>query len=275
MKNSWLKKSGAPRLLAALLICAAAAKRPMFAKQASGPAPSGPADSRSTALAIEIIQMWKDDQALLDITGRARNDPAFRTAYMARAKKLAVRNFAEPIILELWAKEPGTPEIVRRYVRFRNAADARIESIVAESGWPQRATVGDEGAADFFFLFGHADDDNPWRITQLPTLERVFREDTVNPGVYAHFWDRLADVAGKPQIYGTVMGPAPQSTGSAKLHWPLSGSVAAANERRKKIGLPSIEDDLEKFRRGAMIGPFMIPRVKGAQFDMADVYRPR
>jgi len=49
--------------------------------------------------------------------------------------------------------------------------------------------------------------------------------------------------------------------------------MAAADERRVQIGLPSIESDLEKFRQGANIGPYMTPIVKGKDWSMADVYR--
>jgi hypothetical protein len=131
--------------------------------------------------------------------------------------------------------------------------------------------VGDEAAADFFFLFGHADDDNAWRVTQLATIKRVFREDHLNPRLYAHLCDRLANVAGEPQIFGSIMGPG-DTPGSAKLYWPLIDNMAAANQRRVQIGLPSIESDLELFRQGADIGPYMTPIVKGEDWSMAYVY---
>jgi hypothetical protein len=51
--------------------------------------------------------------------------------------------------------------------------------------------------------------------------------------------------------------------GPAKLYWPLIDNIAAADQRRAQIGLPSIEDDLEKFRQGATIGPYMTPMTNG------------
>jgi hypothetical protein len=132
--------------------------------------------------------------------------------------------------------------------------------------------VGDEAAAEFFFLFGHADEDNAWRVTQLPTLKRVFEEDHVNPRMYAHLNDRIANLAGKPQIYGSVMGPG-KPPGTSKLYWPLVDNVEAADKRRAQIGLPSLEDDLEKFRQGSEIGPHMTPLVKGQDWNLTGVYR--
>jgi hypothetical protein len=90
--------------------------------------------------------------------------------------------------------------------------------------------------------------------------------------MYAHLCDRLANVAGKPQIYGTIMGPGEGSPGAAKLYWPLIDNIAAADQRRIQIGLPSIEDDLQYFRQGATIGPYMMPTTNGMQWTLADVY---
>jgi hypothetical protein len=78
-------------------------------------------------------------------------------------------------------------------------------------------------------------------------------------------------VAGEPQIFGSIMGPG-DTPGSAKLYWPLIDNMAAANQRRVQIGLPSIESDLELFRQGADIGPYMTPIVKGEDWSMAYVY---
>src|SRR6185437_13370553 len=206
-------------------------------------------------LAREIVQLFNEDQTLLADLQTAKKDPAFRQtleSYVDRSKvKKYNPNFYDSVVYGLWAQAPDAPEIVRRYMKFRKATDARVQSIVAEYGWPQRDAVGDAAAADFFFLFGHADGNNVWRRTQLATLKRVFREDHVNPRLYAHLCDRLANVAGKPQIYGSVMGPG-NKPGSAKLYWPLMDNMAAADKRRAQIGLPSIESDLKKFRQGAV-----------------------
>jgi len=262
-------------LPAALAIGSANALTPEPAQQ-TPPAASGAWTAHNQALAHQITQLFNEDQTMINDLERARHDPAFERTYQSYAQHVEVElndpNFSFAALFELWAQKPDAPELVRRYATFHNSTDARIESIVAEDGWPQRATVGDEAAAQFFFLFGHADDQNPWRLTQQATLDRVFREDHVTPQMYAHLCDRLANVAGKPQIYGTIMGPDQNTPGAAKLYWPLIDNIAAADRRRAKIGLPSIEDDLEKFSQGATIGPYMTPLTKGMQWSLADVY---
>jgi hypothetical protein len=262
-------------LAAAVAIGFVGALTPCSAQQRPSAAP-GAGAGRNAALAEEITRLFNEDQARIADLEKARQDPGFEKTYQSYAERVEAEdndpNFFFAALFDLWAQKPDAPEPVRRYAAFHSAADARIESMVAEDGWPQRAAVGDEAAAQFFFLFGHADDQNPWRIGQQATLDRVFREDHVTPRLYAHFCDRLANVAGKPQIYGSIMGPDPDTPGAAKLYWPLVDSVAAADRRRKQIGLPTIEEDLEKFRQGATIGPYMMPMTKGMDFTLADVY---
>lgn len=276
MAKFTVNKTVAFLLFAALTIVSANALTPERAVQASPSATVPSKTSQNEVLARAIVKLFNEDQTLLAALQKAKQDPAFRQtleSYVDRSKvKEHNPNFYDSVVYGLWAQMPDAPEIVRRYVRFRKATDAQVQSIVAENGWPQRATVGDEAAADFFFLFGHADGDNAWRVTQLATIKRVFREGHFNPRLYAHLCDRLANVAGKPQIYGSVMGPG-DTPGSAKLYWTLIDNIAAADERRVQIGLPSIESDLEKFRQGASIGPYMTPIVKGQDWSMADVYR--
>jgi hypothetical protein len=263
-------------LPAALAISSVNALTPVQAEQTSS-AVRGARTDHNEALAHEITQLFNEDQAMISELEKARQDPAFQETYKSYAERVKVEvndpNFYTPALYELWAQKPDAPEVVRRYVTFHKSTDARIESIVSQDGWPERATVGDEAAAQFFFLFGHADDQNPWRVTQQATLDRVFREDHVTPRMYAHLCDRLANVAGKPQIYGTIMGPDFDTPGGApKLYWPLIDDIAAADQRRAQIGLPSIEEELEKFRQGAPIGPYMTPMTKGMQWTLADVY---
>ena len=261
---------------AVLAIASASGLTPVRAVEASPSAPFTSKAGQNEMLARAIVQLFNEDQALLAELEKAKQDSAFRQTLKSYVDRSKVKdhnpNFYDSVVYALWAEMPDAPELVRRYAMFRKTVDARVQSIVAENGWPQRAAVGDEAAADFFFLFGHADDDNAWRVTQLATIKRVFREDHLNPRLYAHLCDRLANVAGEPQIYGSVMGPG-DSPGSARLYWPLIDNMSAADERRVQIGLPSIESDLEKFRQGANIGPYMTPIVKGEDWSMADVYR--
>ena len=273
-RRLWMVKL-APVLSAVLL--GSAWTRPAVAEArppSAVPERPQPADA---ALTRTIIGLYEADQALLADLAKARADEGFNRTLLALRARLAtspsLRNFGEPALYALWAKQSDAPAIVLRAVAFRKATDAQLRDIVARHGWPRRAGVGDRAAAGFFFLFGHADDDNSWRLTQRATLERVAREDAVTPRLYAHLVDRLADVAGEPQVYGSIMG-SDKTPGSAKLYAPLVDDVKAADARRAAIGLPTVEADLAKFRAGADIGPYMTPMIKGTRWTIADVYSP-
>jgi hypothetical protein len=239
--------------------------RPMLVKTPQG-----------VALALEIKQLFDEDQKLISETDKVTQEPALRATYMSyveRARSEGNTNFYFPQVYAMWAERRDAPDAVRQYVAFRRSTNHRIEQIVADNGWPQRSIVGDEAAADFWFLFGHADDNNVWRLTQLAEIERVFHEDHVNPQMYAHTVDRLQCVAKQPQIYGSIMGPGPhQDASSSQLYWPLRDGVATTNARRQEIGLPSIETELQKFREGAQIGPYMLPMTKDTHWTMASVF---
>jgi hypothetical protein len=177
-------------LPAALVIGSVGALSPVTAVQVQASAPFTSKAGQKEVLAREIVQLFNEDQALSADLEKAKQDSAFRQtlkSYVDRSKaKDHNPNFYDSVVYALWAQMPDAPEIVRRYAKFRKASDARVQSIVERNGWPQRDAVSDEAAADFFFLFGHADDLNAWGMTQLATIKRVFREDHLNPRLYAH-----------------------------------------------------------------------------------------
>jgi hypothetical protein len=233
------------------------------------------APNRNEVLSREIIKLFGEDQKLLQDFEDSKKDPALARTFdehKARVLKTHADVFYDGAIKELWASEPGAPESLRTYVVWRKATTERLKAIIVEHGWPRRSSVGDEAAAAFFFLFGHADTSNAWRRTQLKTIQEVFETDRFNPRLYAHLCDRIESVDGKPQVFGSVMGPG-KEPGSAKLYRPVIDNVEAVDKRRAQIGLPSIEHDLEKFRKGATIGPYMTPLAKDAkEWTLAEVY---
>lgn len=220
----------------------------------------------------EILEMFREEQKALADFGASLKDPAIARAYeehKARVLKNHPPVFYDLAVKEQWASEPGCPDFVRRLVEMRTAITERVKKIIAENGWPRRSSFGDEAAAAIFFLVGHADTSNAWRRTLLGIMLEVFQEDRVNPRLYAHMVDRIETLDDKPQIFGSVMGPG-KTPGSAELYRPVLDSLEAVEKRRAQIGLPPIEADLERFRKGARIGPYMTPITK--EWTMAEVY---
>jgi hypothetical protein len=209
-------------------------------------------------LRLEVLRLHAEDQALLEQLD-ASEDPAFRRAYAERVDRLpkpAV--FYGSALLEAWESEADAPPIVKTRVRFMADVVAWLKKIVAEHGWPRRQLVGDDAAFFVMFLFGHADTFNVWRRSQLPAIEEAFRDGEIDPRLYAHLVDRIEAVDGRPQIFGSVMGPG-EHPGEARLYVALADAREVVDARRAEIGLPPLEDDLKTYREGATIGPYMTP----------------
>ncbi|WP_341406571.1 DUF6624 domain-containing protein [Luteolibacter soli] len=227
-----------------------------------------------SALSAEILKLFAEDQKLLARFGDAKRDPEFSGAY-ERYKGTILKThpsvFYDLAVKELWAADPDALALVTEIVRWRASTTGRLKTLILQNGWPTRQLVGDEAAAAVFFLFGHADTDNAWRRAQLDTIKRVFEVDHFNPRLFAHICDRIESVDNAAQIFGTVMGPG-TAVGTAELYRPLKDGYDAVNLRRLQIGLPPMEADLERFRKGAKVGPYMTPIFK--EWNMSEVYSP-
>jgi hypothetical protein len=138
------KKVPALLLFAALAISPANALTPVPRQQTS-PIVPGARTGHNEAFAHEITQLFNEDQAMISDLESARKNPAFEQTYQSYAHHVEVElndpNFFFAALFELWAQEPGAPDIVRRYVTFHKYTDTRIESIITQYGWPQRASV--------------------------------------------------------------------------------------------------------------------------------------
>jgi hypothetical protein len=213
-------------------------------------------------LRAELRQLFERDQILLGELGAKKSEEAFRKAYeQYKERVLGGRRqavFYDLAVYQAWAAEHEAPELVKQYVILMDSVIHRLKEIVSVYGWPRRGLVGDDAAFFVLFLFGHADTANEWRKTQLPALTEAYQAGEIEPRLYAHLCDRVEALDGKPQIYGTIMGPG-NEPGDARIYWPLSDTEYKTNARRVELGLPTIEEDLAQFRDGATIGPFMSP----------------
>jgi len=74
-----------------------------------------------------------------------------------------------------------------------------------------------------------------------------------HPGHYAHIYDRTCAVAREPQLYGSLIAP---KDGEGILIWPAQ-DPQQLDARRRGIGLPPLSEDLELYRRNAVMGDFV------------------
>ena len=147
-----------------------------------------------------------------------------------RAEDLRVRTELERIGRLSRGYDPEMEAIHRR-----NAA--RLRDIIAEHGWPGRASVGDEGAAAAWLVAQHAIGEPDFQRRVLPLLEQAARRGDIPIWQPAYLIDRIRMFEGWPQVYGTQM--APDANGEMVV-WPIA-DLASLDDRRRGIGLPAFE----------------------------------
>jgi hypothetical protein len=122
-------------------------------------------------------------------------------------------------------------------VHRRNAE--RLESVVAEHGWPGRSLVGDDGAEAAWQILQHAIGRPDLMRAYLPLLQQAAAHGEASEWHPAYVLDRIRFFEGKPQVYGTQYDV--DEEGFSKL-WPVE-DPDGVNERRSRVGLPPLSEN--------------------------------
>ena len=113
---------------------------------------------------------------------------------------------------------------------------ARLHEIFAQTGFPTEKTVGKDGLRAFLILLQHTSDES-LRRKSLKPLTKAFKRKEITPLDYANFIDRLLVRQNKPQLYGSNF-----EIKANKLVMTAVKDRKNLDERRRKIGLPAIEE---------------------------------
>lgn len=123
----------------------------------------------------------------------------------------------------------------------------RLVEIYEEYGWPGKGLVGEDGAEAAWIIFQHNIGEPEMFRRFLPILENEAEKREIEPSWYAKTVDRIRVFEGKPQIYGTNFD---WDEGGNLSPWPIE-NPETVNNRRKKVGLPPIKEDIARTRREA------------------------
>lgn len=189
-------------LLAALayssLVALAQSEEGRFARWAERPGPV-----KNEALRRELLQMYKDDQAVRAPFGEGR--------------QLTEAEF--------------------RAISERDAADTkRLSEILDEYGFPGVKLVGINATRAFVTMLVHSPS-LELQKRALPHVERAVRRKEIPPDDFAMLTDDVLTHEQKPQLYGTNFNFAGDKVALAPTQNP-----ARLDERRRKIGLPPVRD---------------------------------
>ena len=130
-------------------------------------------------------------------------------------------------------------------VHARNAQ--RLRRVIKSFGWPGADLVGPDGAEAAWLVLQHAIAEPGLLRRALPLLEAAVREGRADPAHAAMLEDRIRFFEGRPQRYGT------------QFDWDAAGNLSPGEvedpqrlaERRRAVGLPPLEEQMEKVRSRA------------------------
>jgi hypothetical protein len=134
-------------------------------------------------------------------------------------------------------------EMAQLHNRNAEALDEILDTI----GYPTIDQVGEEASQAAWLVIQHAIGQPAFMRKGAQLLEKAVAEEKAAPQDLAYLTDRIAVLEGKPQLYGT------------QFDWDENGELSAnpfdnlalVNQRRKTIGLNTLEEQTAIIRRQA------------------------
>jgi len=136
------------------------------------------------------------------------------------------------------------PEMER--IHIKNAQI--LDNIICKIGYPTEAKVGKEACAAAWLVIQHAISQPSFMKKCVLLLKQEVDQENANPVDLAYLSDRIATLEGKLQAYGTqfdwnekgVLKPLPMEKRSV------------VNQKRKALGLPTVEKQTQLLQKRAM-----------------------
>ncbi len=123
----------------------------------------------------------------------------------------------------------------------------RLIEIIDEHGWPGRSLVGEDGAEAAWRVVQHAIGNPPLQRRAAALLEEAAGQAEVPAWQAAYLVDRIRMFEGRPQLYGSQF----DWDDNGELNpYPIENSEQV-NERRRSVGLGTIEERIRQMREGA------------------------
>jgi hypothetical protein len=118
--------------------------------------------------------------------------------------------------------------------------------IFYKHGYPSYDLVGEEGSIHFWLLIQHQDGNPNFQDSVLASMKTQAEKGKASWTYYAYLIDRVKVNTGQPQIYGTQMQKNKEKTSYEPM--PVI-EPDKLNERRKSVGLETIEEYIERMNK--------------------------
>ncbi|HET8776460.1 MAG TPA: TrmH family RNA methyltransferase [Candidatus Limnocylindria bacterium] len=199
---------------------------------------------RDPALRDELLAMAERElDAAEALFARCASDPTLQAEL---DRRLAGPISTLTTALAEWEARPPEADTLLR-VNDDNAR--RLDEIIGD-GWPGLRTVGADGADTAWLLAERADTANEARLGWLAPLSDAVASGDADPRHLATLVDRSAAVAGRPQVYGTIVMLA--SDGELEFPVPVD-DIGSLDARRDAIGLPPLSVDARFLPDGDLV----------------------
>ncbi len=179
---------------------------------------------------------------------RFGNNTIYRMNYKSAAERIiALRNtdieFRERLVQNKRIGEGYNEEMKKLHNRNARILNHIIDTI----GYPTIDKVGKEASEAAWMIIQHSIEQPDFMKKCVKLLERAVSENKAEARSLAYLTDRIATLEGKPQLYGTQF----DWDENKKLSPKLFDNLAKVNQRRKSIGLKTLEEQTAIIRRQA------------------------
>lgn len=120
-----------------------------------------------------------------------------------------------------------------------------LNNIIDKIGYPSVDKVGNEANEAAWLVIQHSIGQPEFMKKCAVLLERAVAENQADAKQLAYLSDRIAGFEGRPQLYGTQF----DWDASGEMNPKLFDDFEKVNERRKSVGLNSLEEQTEIIRK--------------------------
>lgn len=132
--------------------------------------------------------------------------------------------------------------------KMHNRNAEKLDKIIDEIGYPTIEKVGKEANEAAWLVVQHSIGKPKFMRKCAVLLEKAVDENNANPRQLAYLTDRIAVFEGRPQLYGTNF----DYDENGELSPQPFDDIEKVNERRKSIGLNSLEERTKEIRQQAI-----------------------
>ncbi len=131
--------------------------------------------------------------------------------------------------------------------QLHNSNAKILDEIIDQINYPTIDKVGKEANQAAWLVIQHSIGQPDFMKKCVRLLEKAVREHKAAPKHLAYLTDRVAVLEGKPQLYGTQF----DWDENGILHPNDFDDLSKVNQRRKSIGLNTLQEQTEKIRQQA------------------------